>query len=51
MGKEVNARGGEGRIWRGRRVTKGNYSTGLLFFFEVSLGLQRGELSFVVGLD
>jgi hypothetical protein len=24
---------------------------GLLFFFEVSLGLQRGELSSVVGLD
>jgi hypothetical protein len=26
--KKVNARGGEGRIWRGRRFTKGDYSTG-----------------------
>ena len=32
------------------RFTKGNHSMGF-FFFEVSLGLQRGELSSVVGLD
>jgi hypothetical protein len=37
--------GGEGGLRRG------DHSTGLLFFFEVSLGLQRGELSSVVGLD
>ena len=28
MDKEVNARGGEGRIWRGKMFTKGDYSMG-----------------------
>jgi hypothetical protein len=48
-GKEVNARGGEGRIWRGRRFTKGNHSTGFLFSLGALLDLQRGEWSSGVG--
>jgi hypothetical protein len=48
--KEVNARGGEGRIWRGRRFTKGIILREILgLFFGVLLDLQRGELSFGVG--
>ena len=32
----------------GKEVYEGEHSTGLLFCFEVSLGLQRGEWSSVV---
>jgi hypothetical protein len=36
----------------GKEVYEGESFYGIIiFFFEVSLGLQRGELSSVVGLD
>ena len=43
MDKEVNARGGEGRIWRGRRFMKEIILRGDGgFIFGALLDLQRG---------
>jgi hypothetical protein len=35
----------------GKEVYEGEGDYGIIFLWEVSLGLQRGELSSVVGLD
>jgi hypothetical protein len=35
----------------GKEVYEGESFYGIIIFLEVSLGLQRGELSSVVGLD
>ena len=48
MDKKVNARGCEGRIWRGRRFTKGIiFSTGDWgLFYGALLDLHRGGVEF-----